>query len=473
MLKSSNKEITIHSILVWVVLLSIIVGGGILIMHDPSWTLDDATIIQSSVGSGRMMHVWDEPGFQPKAGRFFPLAYMHTNLVLLFTDGYISAKPLFILNLVMWIGFALLLFYLCYNVLRGNLQTKALAEWISLLVVLVVFHRTFYNFAVLWTTFPIDNLLSVMFCICFFQYLNSEGKKKRLYGMGALLTLAYFSFCIEVNLVLPFVVGLSLLLSSKKKDFLTISSLLVVLFYFIFYFILIMPYTESYYDSSHGDDGTMLSNAIKMVLWQKLLIVMFVVLVYRFYRIVLKKDAFDPFSDSLLLSSAGYTLGCFALRLNWGLYYTIPIVFALPAMLKLLDFGSVRNGVVSSLVVLVVFSFYIIKYPRLCKGVCNEKTKASIDMAHFNAVLKHEDAIVWYEDEMNHKYKWKKCHVARSLKHLKEDEGFELLSHEHVTKGVALLTPDVTNTSELKDKYFNLNFVEKDRFAGFVLYQVN
>ena len=177
MLKCGNKTISIHTLLVWSVLLFVIVGGGLIILHDPIWTLDDATIIQSSVGSGKMMHVWDEPGFQPKAGRFFPLAYMHTNLVLLFTDGYISAKPLFVLNSVMWIGFVLLLYFLCYSVLKESFRNKMLVEWVSLLAVLVVCQRMFYNFTVLWTTISIDCLLSLLFCVVFFSTSNQKERK--------------------------------------------------------------------------------------------------------------------------------------------------------------------------------------------------------------------------------------------------------------------------------------------------------
>ena len=69
------------------VLMGMIIGGGLLITHNASWSLDDATIIQSTVGSGEMMDVYDEPGFQPRAGRLFPFAYVHENLVLLFEDG--------------------------------------------------------------------------------------------------------------------------------------------------------------------------------------------------------------------------------------------------------------------------------------------------------------------------------------------------------------------------------------------------
>ena len=474
MIKVSKKETSINSILIGMVLLLVVVGGGLMILHDPIWTLDDSTIIQSTVGSGRMMHVYDPPGYDldAKSGRFFPLAYMHTNLVLLFTDGYISAKPLFILNLVMWIGFVLILFFLCYCVLNESLKSKVLATWISLLVLLVICQRTFYNFTVLWTTFSIDNLLSVLFCVCFFHYLKSVGNRRLIFGLGALLTMAYFSFCIEVNVVLPFAVGLGLLLAKKKNDYLTISSFIVFLLFLALYCTLIMPHAESYYDSSHGTDETILSNAIKMLLLQKLLILMFIILVYRVFRIVVKKDVMDPFYDILLLSGGGYTLGCFVLRLNWGLYYTIPIVFALPAMLKLLNFRTLRKGMVSGVVLLGISSYFVVKYPKLCRSIYDGKTKAYCDMTSFNQALEPEKTIVWYEDETSPDCKYAKCHVSRSLKHLKENENFELSSMESGTKGVMVLMPQNTDITELEGRNANLVFVLKDKFEGLVLYRI-
>lgn len=62
--------------------------------------------------------------------------------------------------------------------------------------------------------------------------------------------------------------------------------------------------------------------------------------------------------------------------------------------------------------------------------------------------------------------------MSRILKHLKEDENFELLSVEKMAKEVAVLTPAATDIAELKDECGNLNFVRKDEFAGFVLYKV-
>ena len=469
-----KRRIVIHSIVVCLILLFVIIGGGLLIMHDPIWTLDDSTIIQNTVGSGRMMHVYDPPGYDldAKSGRFFPLAYMHTNLVLLFTEGYISAKPLFVLNFVLWVGFVVLLFFLCYCVLRERVKSQAMAEWTSLLVVLVICQRVLYNFSCLWTTVCVDNFLSVLFCVLFFKYLNSEGKKKQLYAVSALLTLAYFSFCIEVNLVLPFVVGFGMLLARKKKDFLTITSFFVVMLFVVLYCTLILPHAESFYDSSHGSEETILSNAIKLMLLQKLLILMFIILAYRAFRIVVKKDVMDPFYDILFLSGVGYTLGCFVLRLNWGLYYTIPIVFALPAMLKLLGFGTLRKGVASGIVLLGIFSYHVVKYPKLCRSIYDGKTKAYCEMTRFNQVLEPENTVVWYEDGETPDCQYAKCHVSRSLKHLKKNDGFELSSVESESKGVVALMPQNTDITELEKRNDNLVFVVKDEFAGLVLYNI-
>ena len=293
---SETQGTKIHSVLVGLVLLFVIIGGGVLILHDPVWTLDDATIIQSTVGSGKMMHVYDEPGYQPRAGRLFPLAYMHTNLVLLFTHGYISAKPLFMLNLVIWIGFVLLLFVLCYSVLKERLQTKALAVWISLLVVLVVCQRMLYNFTILWATSCMGNLLTVLFCFLFYKYCVEEGKNRILFGVCAILTLCYYSFCGETNVILPFAIGVGLVFAKKWKDLVTVASFMIVLLFFVLYGLLILPNVDAFYDSSHGGDDSIFSNAIKMILLQKLLIVVFIIVALRFFRVVIMGDSFVPFS---------------------------------------------------------------------------------------------------------------------------------------------------------------------------------
>lgn len=464
-----NQKITIHSIVVVLILLFVIVGGGLLIMHDPIWTLDDSTIIQSTVGSGKMMHVYDPPGYDldAKSGRFFPLAYMHTNLVLLFTEGYISAKPLFLLNLVLWVGFVVLLFFLCYSVIKDRLKTNALAEWISLIVVLVICQRVLYNFTVLWTTSCMGNILIVLICFLFYKYCFEEKRKKVLFGVCTILTLCYVTFCGETSVIIPFAIGMGMVFAKKKKDIVAIACFMIVLLFFVLYGVLILPNVESFYDSSHGGGDSIFSNAIKMILLQKLLIAMFIIVVWRFFRIVIKGDSFDSFSDTLLLAGVGFTFGSFVLKLNWGIYYLNPILFALPAMLKLLDFSTVRKGLVSGALVLGIFSYYVVKYPKLCKSIYEEKTALFQSMTYFNKALLEKEKIYWYAEELEAGVMdniWLKCHVRRSLKHLKQKEDFEMKSIQELESKSVLLTPKETNVKEIEKSFPNLEFVIQDEF---------
>lgn len=294
-----------------------------------------------------------------------------------------------------------------------------------------------------------------------------------MFGLFTILTLCYFTFCGKTNVILPFAIGLGMVFAKKRMDIVAVSSFVIVLLFFVLYGLLVLPCVESFYDSSHGGGDSLFSNALRMILGQKLLIVMIIVLVWRFFMVVIKGDAFDSFSDTLLLAGAGFAFGSFVLKLNWGMYYLNPILFALPAMLKLLDFSTMKKGLVSMVLLLGVFSYYVVKYPKLCKSILDRKTTEYQTMSHFNKALKNENNIVWYEDETKPDNKWKKCHVGRSLKHLKENEEFEMWSIDNIARDVVLLMPNNTDVAFLKETYANLDFVEKDEFAGLVLYQVN
>ena len=81
-IEKGKQRAFILNALVGVALLFIMAGGCYLIVHNSTWSMDDACMIQSKVGSGIPTHLNDYPGFQPKEGRLFPMTYMHTNLIL-------------------------------------------------------------------------------------------------------------------------------------------------------------------------------------------------------------------------------------------------------------------------------------------------------------------------------------------------------------------------------------------------------
>ena len=112
-----------------------------------------------------------------------------------------------------------------------------------------------------------------------------------------------------------------------------------------------------------------------------------------------------------------------------------------------------------------VFSYYVIKYPKLCKSIYEEKTTLFQSMTHFNNALLDKEKIYWYAEDLEEGVMdniWLKCHVSRSLKHLKQKEDFEMKSIQELESGSVLLTPKKTDVKEIEKAYPNLEFVIQD-----------
>ena len=465
----------IHNALVGLVLLLLMIGGCYLIVHNSSWSMDDACMIQARVGSGVPAHVNDFPGFNPKEGRLFPMAYIHTNLILLFSGGeYCSAKPFYVLNAVLWVLFIIQLYLLAYLMLieKSNLG-NIMAKWMSLLVVLVCCQRVFADFTCLWTTISLDEVLTVSFCLMLYLHFTKT-KGKRVFGVMSIVLLLYLSFCLELNAAISLMIGIGLIYKRRELNALSASCLSVFLLFVILYVSFILFRTEGYYDSSHGASETVLSNAIKELLLHKLLIVMFLIFIYRLFSVFVRKREYNEFSDTLLLAGVAYTIGGFILRLH-GVYYSIPILLSIPAMLYSLKFDNLKNKVLCFSAVLLIGCYYLVKYPKLCKAIYERKAMVCQNMNVFADRLKDEKDIVWYAEELdngNMDNLWLKRHVVSNLKHLKRDNFFALKTESELIEGVVLLTPNSTDITPLKEKYPGFCFSREGAFAGLLMYRI-
>lgn len=422
------------------VLMGMIIGGGLLITHSASWSLDDATIIQSTVGSGEMMDVYDEPGFQPRVGRLFPLAYMHENLVLLFEDGYIDAKPFYILHALLWCLFIVVIFVTSYYILTLITDKFYIRLLVALVAVLIVGQRCIYDFSQLWTTISADELLAALISLLYIIYCRTS---KWAYGLGALCAMLYFAFCIEINSIVPFVMGSALLLFTKKK-WMGWGSLGIVALYAVAYCTMILPGVSEIYDSSHGASTSLIQNAFSMVLLQKLLIVAFGLLIWRMYRVFIKKGAYRDDTDTLLAIGCAYAVGGFVMRLNWGLYYNVAILFTIPSLLSELNFSTKRAGIISGIVVLMIGGYYTVKYPKLVKAIYHNKEANAVDMQKLDTYIRDAKNIVWYVNEADAEVTdnfYLRCHVIRNIRHAEQDKEFEFKEYNSIEEGDIILSP--------------------------------
>ena len=430
------------------VLMGMIIGGGLLITHNASWSLDDATIIQSTVGSGEMMDVYDEPGFQPRAGRLFPLAYMHTNIALLFEHGYCEALPFFRINAVLWVIFIVLIFAVSYMVSAYASDKEYIRILLAIVSVLIVGQRCLYEYANIWLTSSAGEALVIcitLFFICFCR------TRKWLYGVVLLGLMIYYVFCGELNSIIPLMMGVLMLIFSKEK-WLGWGSLCVVALYICTYSIAILPNISDVYDSSHGTSMSMIQNAINILQLQKLLMVAFGLLIWRMYKVFIMKDEYRLDTDTLLAAGCAYAVGCFIMRLNWGLYYDVVIIYTMPSMIRELNFFSKRATIISSIIIMLFGFYFVIKYPQLIKAIYHNKEANAVDMQKIDTHIKNASNIAWYVDEAeaaNTDNFYLRCHVIRDIRHVKQDKEFEFKDYTDVREDDILICPLTQDPTKL------------------------
>ena len=145
-----------------------------------------------------------------------------------------------------------------------------IAKWMSLLVLLIFCQRVIEYFSSLWSTAGVSELLIVTFCLLFYKYCMVHERKK-IYGILSLIVLLYYTFCGELYMLIPLSIGAALIWNRRKLDYMSVSCLCFFLLFVVLYVFLVLPYTEKYYDGSHGSSETIFSNFIKELLHQKLL----------------------------------------------------------------------------------------------------------------------------------------------------------------------------------------------------------
>lgn len=462
------KDIQWPTICVSILLLFIMAGGCRIILDKPCWTLDDDTWIQSRIGMGHPMLMNEAPVYTEDEGRFFPMAYQHNNILLLFQSGSISARSVYCLNAVGWCLFL----FLIYLIVRKTLQDKVSVMWANMVasvVIIVLAQRCIRMFSVLWTTLFVDILLAAIISISLYYW----ARDRKIWALFALiLSVGYYAFSIEVNVATPLIIGVCALLPIQRKRVdvqLGLSMLGIVALYVVLYMTLIFPHIQTAYDSTHGTGVSLLANAITMLSGQKLLILIFCVFIWRLYKVFLCKDDFDIFSDTLLSVSVGGIIAAFIMKLNWPEYYLPTIVFAIPSLVSLLDFRTKRNIVVSSMVLLIMLLYFGVKIPKVVKDLSTKREYYSRAINFFDSNCKETPTIAWYQNPNSENVitdKWTYGHLCQHLSQVYMQEDFQPIPYEDVKEDeYILMTPDgVTREMIIENGIVQPEWIQWDEY---------
>lgn len=337
------------------------------IIYNAGWIIGDDAIVISHTGWGHFFNPADT--ITPSEGRFYPLAYIIYNILPIFELSSVNAH--FALHMLTFILFCIVSLWACYKAI----DTKQLAWQNAVLVfsaAVVCIARAYCNFLDAYSTIWVDYTLVMIWILCCYYVHVKQSKTALIIG---LLSVTYLTFCLETNFIFPLSYGILGLLfmwtKSTKLERTYLWSLVGVgVVFLLLYFFICFLHIEEAYDGAHGQEITIIGNAIKMFLAQKVLWVVLILVCWRAYRIFIKKDEYE-FWDTILLTGCAYCCGCTAMKLNWVLYYSLASLFMVPAIVYYLHkyLGTKWAGII--MLALALFTFR--KVPEYIKT--NQKAR--------------------------------------------------------------------------------------------------
>ena len=166
--------------------------------------------------------------------------------------------------------------------------------------------------------------------------------------------------------------------------------------FLLLYFFICFLHIEEAYDGAHGSEVTIFGNAIKMFIAQKVLWVVLILVCWRAYRIIVKKEEFE-FWDTMLLTGCAYCCGCAVMKLNWVLYYSLASLFMVPAIVYYLHkyLGSKWAWIV--MLALALFTFR--KVPNYIKTNQKDRKGTAKTMVILSSEYKDGNTLYWYAPE--------------------------------------------------------------------------
>jgi len=367
------------------------------ILYNAQWIVGDDAIIIGHTGWGNFFNPADT--INPSGGRFYPLAYIVYNILPVF--GLTSAGAHFSLHFIAFLIFSL---GSAWAILKAvNPQNNIWKYIVSFAAVAICIQRGYNSFLDGFSTIWVDYTLLMIWVLCTYFVHTKQSKTALVVG---LIALTYLTYCLEANFVLPLCYGIIGLCftwksSSKLERIYLIGVLATAIVFLIVYFFTCYIHIEEAYDGSHGSEVTLLGNAIKMFIAQKVLWVGLIVFGWRMYRILFKKEQYE-FWDTMIIAAFGFCCGCAILKLNWVMYYTMASLFMVPALAHYMT--QYLNEKIAAALLVALALFMCRTLPKYVKENQNWRNNTTKMMTDLEEQYKEGVTFYWYEPTDNREW---------------------------------------------------------------------
>lgn len=392
-----NKQELSFIIIFWAILAAFLAVCSYFMIHNAWWIVGDEAIVVEHVGMG---NAFSPLGFPEMAsqGRLYPLAYSLYNVLLLFNSGFNSPTTIYILHSIAISVYAIFFALIGLHILKDK---KAIWRYgITLCLVIISVVRVLPEFITCQTGAWIIFLFLPVFLYCAIRFDETEHWG---WGIAALLSINYIMYCYENICVIPFAIGTCSLLfnyrnlSRNKKLFNMLLIAGVVVFLGI-WILVILPQVSQFY--SHQEESSMLKNAMRIFIAQKIYWLAVIALFFRLYQVIFKKSAYT-FYDSLLLAAFAYFIGTAMLKLNFIYYYNVGVLVALIAIVY---YAKDLKPYWVGLIFVALTLFYGRKFPSTVCKVQSDRVSSRTYITHL-ADISSTTTLYWYapyyEDQEN------------------------------------------------------------------------
>lgn len=393
-----NKSFKIASAILGVLFFGIIAVLSFYIVHNAQWLVGDDAIIINRTGWDIPFSIWDT--IKPELGRFFPLAYMHENLVLLFSGTMHSATQHYVVNMTEYIVLTISILVILWRTIKPQSIWDLLILFFTVFLAITKVYTIYLNvFSTLYNYYTIC-ILSIMFMVLFYH------KQKILYGILSCVGWTYSVFCIENAFVLPLTIGLMPLILNRKsltKQTIVyhITLILISISYLVIYYLIVYRHTnpELMYDPSHGTNVTFFANAVNILKGQKFLILAICVWLYRQVMLLQKKDQYHILYDTLLWASGAVLFAGLILKLDWQMYYYTSILCSFTSVVYMLN--KYLDKKIVCIVVLLFALLHSYKIPKQIDKNQDDRIETAEEVNTICIDYANNINIVWYDAPAN------------------------------------------------------------------------
>lgn len=395
---NQSKQFKIATVLIGTLLLVVVGVLSFFIVHNAQWLIGDDAIIINRTGWDIPFTIWDT--IKPEIGRFFPLAYMHENVVLLLSGDMHNASQHYIINLFLFVILSIAIVKTIWHVIKPQNTVDLFILFFSVLLCATRVYSIYLNvFSTLYNYYTLTSIF-LLGIVLYYE------KKKVVYAFLAILISIYMVFCLECVFLIPLTLGITTLLFahkhlSKNQIIFNIGLISIAIIFLIIYFFGIYwgADSNSFYDPSHGTNVTFFENAVAILKGQKFLLFAVLVWIARQIILICKKDQYHVLYDSLLWTSGAILLGGLILKLDWQMYYFSAILYVLPSVIY---FGSKYLGKVSTLIIVIMFAgLHASKIPNYIKNNQSNRINTVQVIEYLSKQIDNGKEVVWYETVAN------------------------------------------------------------------------